>query len=183
MLVSLDGYFEGVDHDISWHHVDDEFNQFASKQMEEMGLILFGHRTYDLMRDFWPKYQPEDKENEVVTERMANLPKIVFSKTLDSVAEEENWKNVQLIKDNIQEEAQKLKNEDGKDIAILGSNNLCVSLMKLGLVDELRIMVNPVIIGQGTRLFEGLTEKLELKLSNSRTFGNGNVLLYYQIEK
>ena len=75
----------------------------------------------------------------------------------------------------------RLKQQSGKDLAIFGSANLTASLMRMGLVDELRIMVNPVILGQGTPLFKGVTEKVDLKLINTRVFRNGNVMLYYQI--
>jgi len=181
MMVSLDGFFEGLDHDLSWHTVDDEFNTFAAEQMTEAGMLLFGRRTYELMRDFWPTYKPVDPENTIVRERMDTLPKIVFSKTLKSVEEHENWKHVMLVRAAEARELKKLKQEAGKDLVVLGSNNLCISLIEATVLDELRIMVNPVVIGRGTRLFEGLVDKLPLQLVNTRMFQNGNVLLYYQV--
>ncbi len=179
MMASLDGYMEGPDHDLSWHNVDDEFNAFAIKQLDEAGALIFGRRTYELMAGFWPKYKrkPGDS-NAVVADKMDELPKIVFSKSLDSVAWSEKWDNISLLK-NVKDIAE-LKKQPGKDLAVLGSNNLCVSLLRSGLLDELRIMVNPVVIGAGTPLFEGLGRKQEFKLMKTRVFNSGNVLLYYR---
>lgn len=182
MMISLDGFFEGPDHDLSWHTVDDEFNQFASKQMQEMGALIMGRRTYQLMEDFWPKYEPEDELNKIIRDQMDNLPKYVYSKTLTEVKQTDDWQNVNLRHEVDIDEIKKLKSEEGSDIGVFGSSNLCISLLKLGLLDELRIMVSPSIIGQGTRLFSGLDEQLKLKLTDTRTFKNGNVLLTYQVQ-
>lgn len=181
MMVSLDGFMEAPGHDLSWHNVEDEFNTFAAEQLQETGVILFGRRTYELMRDFWPDYKPEDKENEIITTQMNMLPKIVYSKTLQNVEETNNWKNITLRHEVDADEINQLKQEDDdKKIAVLGSNNLCVTLLKLGLLDEIRIMINPVVIGKGTPLFAGIDEKINFKLVDSRTFSNGNVLLTYK---
>lgn len=183
MMVSLDGFFEGPNDDLSWHNVDEEFNVFAAEQMQEAGGLLFGKKTCELMAGFWPTEEPIDPSDAIVRERMNNLPKVVFSKTLEKVGEGLNWKNATLIKDNVEEEIKRLKEQSGKDLFVLASNTLCVSLIKMGLLDEVRVMVNPVVISKGTRLFEGLNEKVNLKLLKSRIFVSGNVLLYYQIVK
>lgn len=181
-MVSLDGFMEGPSHDLSWHNVDKEFNEFAADQMEEPCMLLFGRKTYELMRDFWPAYKPVDPENKIVREKMDTMPKIVFSKTLEKVSEDDNWKNVRLMHEVDPGEIKKLKQSGGDDkyIAVFGSNNLCVTLLELGLLDELRIMVNPVVIGKGTLLFKGIKDKLNLKLIKTRVFKNGNILLCYQ---
>lgn len=180
MMVSLDGFFEGEDHDLSWHNVDEEFNQFAIHQLkDEIGLLLFGHRTYELMASYWPTEEALADDPEVAS-LMNNIPKIVFSRTLDRVQETNEWKNITLMTEANVDEINQIKSESGKDIAIFGSNNLCVNLMKLGVVDEFRIMVAPVVIDKGTKLFKGLDKKMELKLTSSRQFENGNVLLTYQ---
>jgi len=183
MMVSLDGFIEGLNHDLSWHNVDLEFNAFAAKQMREAGIILFGRKTYQLMESFWPsKNGLKDDPN--VAKYMNNTPKVVFSKSLKSVKETKNWKNVTLFKNNIFEEVNKLKKENqsleeqGKSIAVLGSNNLCVTLLELNLLDEMRIMINPVAIGKGTSLFQGIKKKLSFKLTKTKRFKNGNILLY-----
>jgi len=192
MMVSVDGYFEGPDHDITWHNVDAEFNKYAIEQTSSTDLLLFGRRTYQLMEEYWPT-EAALRDDPEVASLMNNTPKIVFSKTLDKVTETKHWKNVKLIKDNAIEEVKRLKQQEGKpvspgeptsrggNIAIYGSNNFAVSLIEEGLIDEFRIIINPVAIGAGTPLFKGIKNKLDLKLLGSpRTFENGNVLLIYE---
>lgn len=178
MMVSLDGYFEGVNNDLSWHRVDEEFNDFAIKQLDEAETILFGRRTYQLMESFWPSKQGLEEDPQVAT-KMNNTPKIVFSKSLQTVHETEHWKNVTLLHEVDRQYVQELKAQKGKDIIILASSNLCITLLQMGLLDEMRIMINPVVIGKGTPLFNGIKEKLNLKLIKTRNFENGNILLNY----
>jgi dihydrofolate reductase len=174
-MVTLDGFFEGSNQDIGWHNVDDEFNEFAAEQLATTGMILFGRVTYEGMASFWPT--PFAIENDpVIAAQMNAFPKIVISRTLDRA----DWNNTRLIKDNVAEEIARLKQQPGKDLAIFGSANLTASLMQMGLVDEFRIMVNPVILGAGTPLFKGVNQPIKLKLIKTRTFNSGNVLLYYQ---
>jgi dihydrofolate reductase len=106
---------------------------------------------------------------------MNGLPKVVVSRTLDHVA----WANTELIKDRVAERLTELKRQSGKDVAIIGSSNLTASLLRMGLVDELRIMVNPVLLGRGTPLFQG-AERTGLTLRETKSFGSGNVLLAYR---
>lgn len=178
MMVTLDGYMEGTEHDISWHNVDSEFGEFAIEQLQEVDTLLMGRKTYQLMEEYWPS-ESGIKDDPETAKLMNFTSKIVVSRTLTDVKETENWKHVRLVRNNIKEEVEKLKNQEGKDIAVLGSNNLCVTLLEMGLIDELRIMINPVAIGKGTPLFQGLKNKEEFQLSKTRTFQNGNVLLYY----
>ena len=182
MTISLDGFFEGRDHDISWHNVDDESNKFAIEFLRETDTILFGRRTYELFEDFWPKAADDpkiSKDNLEIAGLINNMNKVVFSKTLTKVKEKENWRNVKLIHDVNPEEIKRWKQESGKDLCI-GGSNLAVSFAQLGLIDEIRIMVDPIVLGEGTRLFEGIKDKLALSLLKTRTFKSGNVLLYYQ---
>jgi len=178
MMVSLDGYFEGQDHDLSWHHVDEEFNDFAQVQMKEADTILFGRRTYELMESFWPSKAGLEDDPEVA-QLMNNTPKVVVSKSLKNVKETNIWKHVRLIRENAEDQIRNLKKEKGGDIILLASSNLCVSLLEWGLLDEIRIMINPVVIGKGTPLFHGIKNKVNFKLIKSRNFASGNVLLTY----
>ena len=175
MMASLDGYVEGVDHDLSWHHVDEEFNSFAAKQMQEEETILMGKKTYQLMESFWPTTQGLE-DDPVVAELMNITPKVVVSRSLVSVKETEHWKNIQLVQTNVAEEIKKLKNAKGNDIIVLGSNNLCTTLLQEKLLDEIRIMINPVAIGEGTPLFLGIQQKYFFHLEYTKVFKNGNVL-------
>ncbi|HUD05952.1 MAG TPA: dihydrofolate reductase family protein [Candidatus Saccharimonadales bacterium] len=107
---------------------------------------------------------------------MNDTSKVVVSRTLKRV----EWGNTKLIKDNLAEKLSALKSESSKDIAILGSSRLSASLLDMGLIDELRVIVNPVILGAGRTLFDGINHEVDLKLLKSRPFKSGNILLYYQ---
>jgi dihydrofolate reductase len=177
-MTTLDGFFEGPNQDISWHNVDEEFNDFAIEQLNEISTLLFGRVTYQVMASYWPT-EFARKDDPIVAGLMNSLSNIVFSKTLD----EAGWNNTKLVKENIAEEVLKLKQQPGKDIAIFGSSDLAVTLAEQGLIDEYRIIVNPVFLGHGTSLLKGIHEKLNLRLLKSRTFKSGNVLLYYVPDK
>ena len=182
VTLSLDGYFEGPNHDLSWHNVDDEFNKYAIEQLRDTGLILFGRRTYQLMEGFWPKAAVDpgtSLDNREIARLINNTEKIVFSRTLDSVQETENWKNVKLRRKVDPVEIRRLKEMPGKDIWV-GTSDLAVSFIKEDLIDEFRFMINPVVVRGGRRIFEGLNRKLDLVLTESRKFDSGNVLLYYR---
>ncbi len=160
MLISLDGFFEGPNGDINWHHVDEEFNEFAIAQLNTADILLFGRVTYEMMASYWPT--PAAVANDpIVAEKMNSLPKTVFSKTLSRV----DWQNTRLIKDNFVEETLKLKQQPGKDLIILGSSDLAVTFIQHGLIDEYRIMVNPVALGSGKSLFNGLIDKLDSEIN------------------
>lgn len=174
-MVTLDGFFEGPNQDINWHRVDDEFNQFAIEQTSTIGTILFGRVTYELMASYWPTPAAQTDDPEVA-HLMNTLPKVVFSRTLPKA----EWNNTRLIKDNVAEEVLKLKQEPGNDLAVFGSAKLLSSLIQLNLVDEHRVIVNPVLIGSGAPLFQNINQKVNLKLVKTRTFKSGNVLLCYQ---
>ena len=109
---------------------------------------------------------------------MNKTSKIVFSKTLKKVG----WENTRILRDNAIEEVRQLKERSGKKIAIFGSSDLCVNLMEANLLDELRIMINPIVLGSGKKLFQGMISQLKIKLVKVRSFASGNVLLYYHIE-
>jgi dihydrofolate reductase len=177
-LTTLDGYFEGPNHEIDWHHVDDEFNEFAIDQLNTADTLLFGRITYELMAMYWPT-PTAIKDDPIVANKMNSLPKIVFSKTLSHV----DWQNTKLVNENFAEEVSKLRKRPGKDVFIFGSSNLAVSLIPHGLIDEYRIMVNPVFLGTGKPLLKGIHNRLELKLIKTKTFKSGNVLIYYEPAK
>lgn len=175
-LVSLDGYFADVNGDMSWAHKQDpEWNAFVGGNASGGGALLFGRVTYQMMASFWPTPAAMERAP-VVAEGMNSMPKVVFSRTLDRAA----WQNTKLVKGDLAAEVRKLKNEPGPDMAILGSGSIVSQLAQAGLIDELQIAVNPIVLGKGKTLFEGVKEKLALKLIKTRAFGNGNVVLYYE---
>lgn len=173
MNVSLDGYFETLDHDLSWAHSGD-FEAFSPGQNEEVDTILFGHRTYEMFKSFWPTPQAKEFQPEIA-KFMDEKFKIVVSHQ----SFEPGWNNVKVISDDVAAEVKKLKEQSGKTIIMFGSNNLCVSLMSHGLIDEFQLMLNPVALGEGNSLFKGLPEKANLSLSQTRQFKSGNILLTY----
>jgi dihydrofolate reductase len=173
-LVTLDGYFAGEGGDISWHNVDSEFNQLAEKTANSGNTLLFGRVTYELMVKYWPT--PDAIKNDpIVAHGMNSASKIVFSRTLDKV----DWNNTRLVKDHMVGEINRLKKESDKDMTILGSGSIVSQLTQVGLIDEYGILLNPVAIGRGRTMFEGIKNNLAMKLTNTMTFGNGNVLLIY----
>jgi len=177
MMVTLDGYFEGEDRDISWHNAGNkEFEDFAHEQNNSMDTILFGKRTYDLMASFWPTAEGRGADKATADWMDAARKVVVSSEPFVST-----WQNVTVISENVADEIRKIKQEPGTDIALLGSNMLCVSLMEEGLVDEFRIMVNPVAIGKGTQLFAGLKKRMNFKLGDTRKFESGNILNTYTL--
>src|SRR5215471_4699663 len=137
MMVTLDGFFEGPDHEIDWHNVDEEFNEFAIDQLNEVDALLFGRVTYEGMASYWPTLVAMENDP-IIAGKMNAIPKIVFSRTLDRA----EWNNSKLIKENIAGEVSQLKQQQGRDLAIFGSANLTMSLLQMGLIDELRLMVN-----------------------------------------
>jgi dihydrofolate reductase len=178
MMVSLDGYFEGPNKEIDWHNVDQEFNEYAIELLNSVDGLLFGRVTYQLMADYWPT-EFATTDDPVVAGKMNSLPKIVFSSTLDSV----RWNNTRLVKSDIAAEITKLKQQPGRDLAVFGSSDLSLTLMEHGLIDEFRIIVSPVILGNGKTLFKGLPARFKLKLLKTRTFRSGNVMLCYRPER
>jgi len=181
--VSLDGYFTGPNGETDWFAAQPgnqkESDEFAVDSIKSTDTLLFGRVTYELMASFW---QTKDaiKNAPLLAERMNNLPKIVFSRMLDGA----EWQNARLVKDNIEEEMKKMKSHPGKNMAILGSGSIVSYFAQHGLIDEISLMVNPVILGGGRSLFQGVKERLRLKLLGARTFEvPGNVLLHYQLIK
>jgi dihydrofolate reductase len=178
-MVSLDGFFEGPHKwEIDWHTVGEEFNEFAINALNSARALIFGGVTYQGMAGYWPS--PEAVKNDpVVAGYMNSLPKIVFSRTLEKV----EWSNTRQVKSDVVEEIARLKAQPGKDLLIFGSAELASPLIQNGLIDEFRIFINPIVLGQGTPLFKGIKNRLPLKLVDSKIFMNGLVLLVYQPAK
>jgi len=174
--VSVDGYFVDMNGDMSWAHNNDaEFNAFVQGNASAGGELLFGRITYELMAGYWPT-PLAIKNDPVVAEGMNNLPKVVFSRTMDKAS----WNNTKLVKGNMAAEIRKMKKEPGKDMVIMGSGSIISQLAQEGLIDEYQIVLIPVALGKGRTMFEGIKGKLKLKLTKTRAFGNGNVFLCYE---
>jgi dihydrofolate reductase len=155
--------------------VDDEFNEFAVAQISNTDLLIFGRVTYEGMASYWSSAAAEE-DDPIVAPLMNSIPKVVVSTTLDEAA----WNNSTLIKDDVASNISALKEQEGKDLAIFGSPRLTVGLIEMGLVDELRIMVQPVALGAGKSLFTAMNGRLALDLLRTTIFASGNVLLTYK---
>ena len=175
-FVTLNGFFEGPNKDIRWHRHGTEESEYSAQGLKSDSILLFGRATYEMMAGYWPT--PMAMENDpVVAEGMNKADKIVFSKTLKRA----EWTNTRLIKDNLVEEIKKMKSASGgKDMTVLGSGSIVTQLAEHGLIDEYQIMIDPVVLGDGTPMFKGIEHKLDLKLVASRTFKSGVVLLSYR---
>src|SRR5262245_52308843 len=153
--VSLDGYFTDANGDARWAHQDDaEWQAFEVENVRSAGSLLFGRVTYELMVGFWPT-QIAREHMPVVAEWMNSSPKFVFSRTLSTVA----WNNTTLVKGDLAAAIRRLKSEPGPEITILGSGSIIVQLAQVQLIDEYRIVVSPIVLGQGRSLFVGVIEK------------------------
>lgn len=164
LYVSLDGVFEAPE---TWHfpYFNDEMSQTIASQMAAADTMLLGRRTYEVFAAYWPD-QGSDVE---LADQINSTRKLVASTTLESV----EWQNSALIKGDVAEELRRLKDEPGKDISITGSGTLVRSLLRDGVLDELRLLVHPIIVGSGKRLFEDGADRVPLKLIESRTFTTG----------
>ena len=176
--LSLDGYFTDSKSDMSFAHnpvPDAEWDAFVSRNAGSGGTLVFGRITYELMAGYWPT-PTAAKQAPEIAERMNNLQKVIFSRTLNDVT----WQNTKLVKDDMAGEVKKMKKADGTDMVILGSGSVVSQLAQAGLIDEYQFVVDPVALGSGRTMFAGLSRKLTLKLKKSQTFANGNVLLCYE---
>lgn len=171
-LMSLDGLFEEApDAKFDWPVVEEEFFSYAREMLRSIDTILFGRRTYLHMAAYWPS-APRDE----IADQMNNLDKVVFSRTLERA----DWKNSRLVRGDAAEEVAKLKRAAGRDMVILGSASLASSLLRENLIDEYRVILQPLLLGRGNPLFQSIGGRIRMKLTNTRVLGTGVVLLYYQ---
>ena len=180
--LSLDGYAAGPNDELDWISYDSELEQYAHAMHDETDAVIWGRRTYEGMAGYWltvpgnPNSSPAELEH---ARFLDNATKIVVSRTLDHI----DWNNTQntvLIKDNIAETINKIKQQPGKDIWLLGSTALAQTFIELDLIDDYRININPTTLGSGKSLFGGVNRPLSLKLIESRPFKSGVVALRYE---
>jgi dihydrofolate reductase len=181
-FVSLDGFFADEDGNLDWQIVDGEFNKAAVEIIQAFDTILFGRMTYQLFERFWPNAANDpkiSKEDRIIADRINEMKKIVFSKSLEKVT----WNNSKLLKGDLEEEVKKLKQESGRDIVIYGSGTIVQQLTNMGLIDEYQLMLNPVILGKGKPHFKDIQDKHNLKFRTSKTFRSGLIKLDYETER
>ncbi|MGI5457468.1 dihydrofolate reductase family protein [Streptomyces sp. CA-249302] len=177
MSISLDGYIEGPDHDISWHRVDEELHQHMNDTIRQFGALLSGRRVHELMAAYWPTADTAPDASPTTIEFAGiwrDIPKVVYSRTLEKA----DW-NTTVVRQILPEEVHALKEQDTGDLG-LGGAEVAGEFLRLGLVDEFRIYVHPALVGHGTRLFPEADIAASLRLIESHTFSNGVVLMRYE---
>ncbi len=175
--ISLDGFAGDIHGGLDFLSYNKELQEFADEVVKTVGAAIYGKNTYHLM-SYWPTVldNADASKQELDHARwVQEIPKIVFSTTLPSV----DWNNTKLIKDNVVEEVNKLKQQPGKDLVIFGSPGLAKNFMRLGLIDEYRLTLHPVILGEGISLFDRNAQMSNLTLLKSKTLGSGVVTLHY----
>jgi dihydrofolate reductase len=175
-MVSLDGFIADASGDMRWaRKQDSEWNAFVAENAQGECVFLFGRVTYEMMASFWPT--PYAIEHiPLVATRMNAQQKYVFTRTLQKAS----WENTTLMHGDLIAETRRMKNESGPNILIFGSGTVISQLAQARLIDEYQVVVNPIVLGKGKAIFSAVEEKFHLKLTRTRVFGNGNVLLCYE---
>jgi len=175
--LSLDGYFTDASGDMSWAHArDEEWQRFTQENAGGEAELVFGRRTYEMMASFWPTPQAKQSLPEVAAS-MNRMRKHVFSRSLQKL----DWENSTLEKGDLVSAVRRLKAQGGPGLLIMGSGEIVSQLTEAGLIDEYQVVTVPLVIGKGRSLFEGVTARPRLRLTNSRSFQNGNVVSWYSI--
>ncbi|GAO04958.1 dihydrofolate reductase family protein [Anaeromyxobacter sp. PSR-1] len=174
--LSVDGHLSDPHGDMSWakEDADEEFDRFTAARARAGGVLLFGRITYQLMESYWPTPDAARALPEVAR-HMNRLPKVVFSRTLA----EARWQNTTLVRDDPVAAVRRMKARPGPGMAILGSGTLVSQLADAGLVDAYELILNPVALGAGRSIFEGIHRRLKLRLTESRAFANGKIFVCY----
>jgi dihydrofolate reductase len=167
--VSVDGYFDGPNQELDWFVLDDAFFAYVEEMLGSIGGILLGRTTYEGFAAHWPHSTQDEAP------AMNALPKFVASTTLSDAT----WSNTTILEGDVPAAVARMKQEPGKDIALIGSSHLAATLAAHGLIDEYRFFVVPVLLGRGKRVLDGLPERLALTLQQSRVLPSGVVVQYY----
>lgn len=160
---------------LDWFVTDEEFERYSAGQADTIDAIVMGRRTFEMMAAYWPTEEAY-RTDPVVAEFMNDLPKIVASRTVTS----HPWGPTSFVADDVANHLATVKEHPGKDIAIFGRSTLVGSLLPTGVVDEVRVIVTPVVLGDGRPVFHGTAGPVTLRRAGVREFANGNVLLTYR---
>lgn len=179
MHTSLDGFVAGLKGEMNWIKVDDEIFDFVDTMTKKADTALYGRVTYEMMQNYWPNAGKQPNASKHDKEHSAwynKISKVVLSKTMS----EQGLQNTKVISEQLSENINEIKKQEGKNILIFGSPTASQSLLKEGLIDEFWLFVNPVILGQGIPLFKNLTETTKLNLLETKTFSCGVIALHYE---
>jgi dihydrofolate reductase len=179
MHASLDGFVAGPNGEMDWIRFDDELFDFVATMTDKADAALYGRVTYEMMQGYWPTAADKPNATKHDKEHSAwykQVSKIVLSSTLSV----EGLDNTTVISDQLSDNINRIKNQDGKNILIFGSPRASHSLLGLGLIDEFWVFVNPVLLGKGIPLFKNVMKTTKLKLVESKTFSCGVMALHYE---
>ncbi len=179
MHTSLDGFVAGPNGELNWAKLDDEIFDFVATMTAHADTALYGRVTYQLMESYWPKAgeQPNATKHAIEHSKWYNkVSKVVLSKTIN----EAGLINTKVISDQLKDNINKIKKQEGENILIFGSPGASQSLLNEGLIDEFWLFVNPIILGKGMPLFKNITGTTKLKLADSKTFASGVIALHYK---
>ncbi len=182
MHTSLDGFVAGVNGEMDWITIHDELFDFVATMTAKADTALYGRVTYEMMQNYWPNAgnKPNASKHDIEHSAWYNkVPKVVLSRTMN----EQGLVNTKVINDQLTENINKIKNQDGKDILIFGSPRASHSLLSLGLIDEFWLFVNPVLLGKGMPLFKDITEPIKLNLLETKIFSWGVIALHYETKR
>lgn len=172
IMVSVEGYIEGPNDDITWHVWDDEMSEYMMGFFKTFDSFIYGRKSSELMINYWPDQAGE------FADTMNEMPKIVFSRTLDNVT----W-NSQLVKESAYLEIQKQKKLPRTNTVLFAGADIASTFIEHDLTDECRLTVNPVLLGGGTPLFKDVKDPFSLNLLQTKSFQCGNSLLWYEPAK
>ena len=176
--VSLDGYFTGPSGELDWAHrsaPDPEFDAFVAENAGGEGSLLLGRKTYDMMAGWWPTPAAAAAMPEVA-EGMNRMAKLVASRTMQRA----DWSNTTVLRGDLVDAVRRLKADTGDGITILGSGSVVAQLSAAGLIDEIQLVLVPVVLGRGRTMFDGVSPPRGMRLTRSRVFPEGKVFLAYQ---
>ena len=180
MHTSLDGFVAGLNGEMDWINLDDAMFDFVATMTDQADTALYGRVTYEMMQSYWPTAGEQlnaTKHDIEHSKWYNNVSKVVLSKTI----QETGLHNTKVIGDQLSDNINKLKQQDGKNILIFGSPGASQSLLNQGLIDEFWLFVNPILLGQGMPLFKDITRTIKLKLVESKTFACGVIALHYKL--
>jgi dihydrofolate reductase len=179
MLVSLDGFIEGPERELDWFEDGDpQFEQYCNEMLDSVGVALYGRRSYELMVQYWPNAEanPQSPAGLEFARKMNALPKIVLSRTLQHAT----WNNTTILRDDVATRLRELKRTAGKPIVAWAGAELVATLAELDLVDEYRLLVQPVVLGSGTPLFQRIAARRKLRLARTTQLGRNVAVLCYE---
>jgi dihydrofolate reductase len=177
--ITLDGFFTDMKNNMNLFHRenDPEWEKFATENASARNAtLLFGRKTYEMMKSFWPTEEAKKVMPEVAS-AMETMEKIVFSRTL----KDPGWSNARIISENLTDEVRKLKQETGKNLLIMGSGSIVSQLTKERLIDRYTMVIWPIVLGAGRTMFEGVDDVISLQKVDQRTFANGNIVATYEL--